>query len=86
MVKTLDFAISEMGSVGGWSLSQGSISVSVSSGALQPSPSMLFMGFEGTGTYSELLFVEHILSCKLDGTPLESGTRLWHLSMKYLVQ
>lgn len=81
MVKTLDFILSEMGSVagggagGGGSFEPGSISVSVPSGALQMSPSILLTGYKGTLTYSELLFAEHIPSCKLDRNPLESGTK-----------
>lgn len=41
----------------------------------------LFVGFKGKLTYSELLLVEHILSCKLNRNPLELSTR--YLNMKY---
>lgn len=73
MVKILDFTPSEMGSVMGRVFVSGSISASVFSGVLQTS-SILFLGVKGTLTYSELLFAEYILSCKLDRNYLKSRT------------
>ena len=77
MVKPLDFTLSEMESIIG--VCGGGLCTREFS--MQSCLFTLFIGLKGKLTYSELLLVEHILSCKLNRNPLELSTS--YLNMKH---